>query len=166
MLAEGTFVLGRSSKCHFVVKHDVISRRHAEITVTKDHVDVVDLGSRNGTFIGKDRVSQGAIVIGQRVRFGTISFLLAAAKTESSEVDSEVETAPGSELPAALGLELSKAQCRVLNLLMQGLPEKKIAAQLHLSSTTIHNHTQAIYRAFKVHSRAELLVCILGTKNA
>lgn len=164
MLSEGTYVLGRSSKCNFVVKHDVISRRHAEITVTKTGVTVLDLGSRNGIFIGKDRVLSGPVLIGQQVSFGNVSFVLTLAKPEPTDSDSnsEIETARCSDAPVVLAKDLSKAQRRVLNLLMQGLAEKKIAAQLHLSSTTIHNHVQAIYRAFKVHSRAELLVSLLG----
>ena len=40
---------------------------------------------------------------------------------------------------------------------MAGFAEKAVAAQLGLSRHTVHNHVRAIYRAYGVRSRAELL---------
>ena len=40
----------------------------------------------------------------------------------------------------------------------QGLLEKQVARELGISRHTVHNHIRVIYRAFGVHSRAELLV--------
>jgi hypothetical protein len=47
----GVFVVGRSSGCDLVVRHVSVSRKHAEIQVLGDNVTIVDLESRNGTFI-------------------------------------------------------------------------------------------------------------------
>jgi DNA-binding NarL/FixJ family response regulator len=44
-----------------------------------------------------------------------------------------------------------------------GLSYKQIAARLGLSEGTIRTHTEKIYRAFGVHSRAELTVELQGT---
>lgn len=54
-------------------------------------------------------------------------------------------------------LDLSRAKRRVLACLLQGDGEKQIAARLRLSTYTIDEYTQAIYRHFGVRSRAELL---------
>src|SRR5947209_374501 len=79
-LAKGTFILGRSSKCDLVVKDDTVSRHHAEISVTKTTLGVLDLGSRNGTFIDSDRVQTAALRMGHQVRFGGVAFLLSLAE--------------------------------------------------------------------------------------
>ena len=59
---------------------------------------------------------------------------------------------------------LSVAQLRVYRLLVDGLSEKRIASRLQISPCTVHNHIGAIYLAFGVHSRAELLVRALSGK--
>ena len=167
-MATGTFILGRSSKCDLVVKDDTVSRRHAEITVTQNAFDVRDLESRNGIFIDNDRVLTGSIRIGQQVKFGSVAFLLTLAEEGHDEPNSDVETASCS-MPSAndmAAIYMSKAQRRVLVLLLQGRAEKQVAAQLKISPTTVHNHIQAIYRAFEVHSRPELLARFLMKNNA
>jgi DNA-binding CsgD family transcriptional regulator len=52
---------------------------------------------------------------------------------------------------------LSAARRRVYDLLLTRMPEKSIARQLGLSPRTVHHHVTAIFLAFGVHSRAELL---------
>jgi DNA-binding CsgD family transcriptional regulator len=166
-LTLGKLVLGRSSKCDLVVKHETISRRHAEIIVTRQGTTVRDLGSRNGVFIDSKRVLTGTLQLGQHVTFGNVGFVTTSAETGLFESDSEIETVgcDKPELPLATQADLSRAKRRVLDLLLQGLSEKQIAARLHLSSTTIHNHIQAIYRVFKVHTRSELLVRLLAKND-
>jgi DNA-binding CsgD family transcriptional regulator len=46
---------------------------------------------------------------------------------------------------------------QVLSLLAAGASEKETAAALGLSTHTVHDYAKALYRLFKVHSRAELL---------
>lgn len=52
---------------------------------------------------------------------------------------------------------LSPRQREVFDLLMLGLDEKTIAARLYRTRSTINGHVAAIYQAFGVESRAELL---------
>src|SRR4051794_26651419 len=96
--AVGTFTLGRSSKCDFVVLDDTISRRHANIIVSKTSVNVCDLDSRNGIFIDSDRVKKGTLKKGQRIRFGSVAFVTMLAAT-IDEPDSAKETATCSLQP-------------------------------------------------------------------
>ena len=153
-LETGVYILGRSSKCDLVLRNDTVSRRHAEITVRGTTLIVRDLGSSNGTFIEGRRVVEGSIRLRQLVRFGGVSFLLVAlAETDEKPVETDSEESP-EEFARA---RLSKAQRRVFVMLLKGLSERQIAAQLKLSPTTVHNHTQAIYRVFNVHSRSKLL---------
>jgi DNA-binding CsgD family transcriptional regulator len=57
--------------------------------------------------------------------------------------------------------ELTAAERRVLEKLLEGKSEKEIAAALHLSAHTVHHHVQAIHRYFNVHSGRELLARLL-----
>jgi DNA-binding CsgD family transcriptional regulator len=46
---------------------------------------------------------------------------------------------------------------QVLTLLCAGASEKEVAATLQISPSTVHDYAKALHRAFRVHSRAELL---------
>jgi DNA-binding CsgD family transcriptional regulator len=164
-LTSGVFVLGRSTKSDLVVKDPTVSRQHATIVVSKDTVNIRDMASRNGCFINDRRVAQGDVSGKDRIRFGDVPFLLAAWATENAASESETQTA-GKPRPVSapyFGAEakLSEAQNRVFALALEGLSEKQIACRLHSSQRTIHNHIQAIYRVFNVHSRSELLAAII-----
>lgn len=159
ILREGTFILGRSTTCDLVVRHDTVSRRHAEICVARNVISMLDLNSMNGTFVDRDRVRTGAVRVGQLARFGNVAFLLTVVAATREEANSEASTASGAPSSAreTAVATLSKAQRRVFVLLLGGLAEKQVAGKLHISQPTVHNHIQAIYRAFDVHSRPELL---------
>lgn len=57
-LAEGPNVLGRVREANVWLGHDSVSRAHARVTVDGDRARIVDLGSRNGTLVGDDRVKE------------------------------------------------------------------------------------------------------------
>lgn len=162
-LAAGKFSFGRSTKCDLVVNDKSISRRHAEIAVVDSEVTVVDLGSRNGTYLDDAPIVRSHVLDGQRLRFGSITFRLRKRKQDTDDPNSEEDTEYcGVAEPAASQVgsaaELSQAEQKVLALLYKALSEKQIAAKLGTSRHTVHNQVKAIYRALKVHSRAEMLV--------
>jgi len=51
--------------------------------------------------------------------------------------------------------ELSEREREVLELLSQGLPDKQIAAELHISSRTVRFHLEHVYAKLHVRSRIE-----------
>ena len=72
-LADGENVVGRSPDVAVFLDLPSISRQHAVIRVTTTHAEVEDLGSKNGTFISDDRVSQPCRLRDRdTLRFGTI----------------------------------------------------------------------------------------------
>lgn len=167
---DRAYVLGRSTKCDFVVNHPTVSRRHVQISLVDSSVLVRDLCSCNGTFIDQERIEQGTLTMGQNLRLGSVSFTLATASPTEKLLDSDLETAKstGNEEKAVLSTgtdfsarRLSPAQLRVFRLLLDGLMEKTIAKRLSLSPNTVHNHIRAIYTAFGVHSRSQLLAAEL-----
>jgi DNA-binding CsgD family transcriptional regulator len=161
-LREGTYILGRSSDCDFVIADITVSRRHAKITVANGSVAICDLRSRNGTYVDEERVRESCLIQPlQQLRLGNVVFsLTAAAPGEPDASDLATEKCADSNAQT-LALKLSPAQNRVLNQLLQGSTDKEIARSLSISRNTVHCHVQAILQAFAVHSRAELLACFV-----
>jgi DNA-binding CsgD family transcriptional regulator len=165
-VASGVFVVGRSSGCDLVVRHSSVSRRHAEIQVLGDNVTVVDLESRNGTYVDGERIESCELVVGQKVTFGGVPFVLMSDDSADEFADSKVETADHGKqerpaIPQSVVERLSEAQNRVLAHLVDGLSEKDTARALSISPHTVHNHVRDIYNVLGVHTRAELLLMLL-----
>jgi serine phosphatase RsbU (regulator of sigma subunit) len=57
-LVRDVTVLGRELGCHVVLSHKGVSRRHAQLVRGEDGISVEDLGSRNGTFVNDQPVTQ------------------------------------------------------------------------------------------------------------
>jgi DNA-binding CsgD family transcriptional regulator len=55
---------------------------------------------------------------------------------------------------------LTPAQRRVFELICEGLPDKQIAHELHISPETVKNHAARVRLAFGVHSRAALIAAM------
>jgi DNA-binding CsgD family transcriptional regulator len=169
--AVGALTVGRSKRCDLVVAHPSVSRHHAELSVRGEFVRVTDLGSTNGTFVDEERVANVAdVLLGRHIRFGSVEFVSASREKDIREL-APVQEADNTPLlgrtqtakPTTDGL--SDAQRRVFDFLVDGLSEKRIAARLGISQCTVHNHISAIYRAFEVHSRSELLVRVLSRRE-
>lgn len=80
-LREGDNVVGREAEADVWLDAAAVSRRHARIVVDGVDVRLEDLGSKNGTTIGSERVvGQIALRDGDRIAFGG----LAAVYRESS----------------------------------------------------------------------------------
>jgi PAS domain S-box-containing protein len=62
--------------------------------------------------------------------------------------------------------KLTPRQQQVLESLLTGRSKKEIAFALHISPHTVHNHVKAVYQAFGVSSRGELLARCLGAVAA
>ena len=69
---SGELTLGRSSYASIVINNPLASREHAIIRPVAGGLEVVDLDSKNGTFVNGDRL-QGSrpVVPGDRIKIGT-----------------------------------------------------------------------------------------------
>src|SRR5512144_852846 len=63
-------VVGRSAEAHVQITDPWISSMHAMFERRGSEVWVVDLDSRNGTFVGEERITEGRVADGSVVRFG------------------------------------------------------------------------------------------------
>jgi adenylate cyclase len=76
-LPEGRrLVVGRGVTSDIAIYDPTISRRHAELTVGSDGVQVKDLGSSNGTCINGTRVTSGRLELDDSITFGKVIFRL------------------------------------------------------------------------------------------
>jgi hypothetical protein len=56
VLSEGVTVIGRAASCQIVLDDALVSRRHAQLSVTAKEVHVEDLGSSNGVTVNGERI--------------------------------------------------------------------------------------------------------------
>lgn len=70
VLPDVPTVVGRSPESHLQISDPWISGMHAMFDRRADGVWVVDLDSRNGTFLGEERVTESPVTDGAVVRFG------------------------------------------------------------------------------------------------
>jgi len=73
-LSESTFV-GRDKTLKIFLDDNSVSRKHAEISLTKNGWQVCDLGSTNGTFINGKKISKKSflLLLNDTVQFGEIA---------------------------------------------------------------------------------------------
>jgi diguanylate cyclase (GGDEF)-like protein len=76
-LAQGELLVGRAPECGIALLDSEVSRQHAQITVHEGRVQVVDLGSTNGTRVNGEAV-QGPVDLqaGDRIALGGQVFKL------------------------------------------------------------------------------------------
>ena len=68
---SGEIVIGRSSELDMVLVEDMVSRRHAKITVTSGQIFLQDLGSTNGSFVNGEKIKRAKLDEGDRILIGT-----------------------------------------------------------------------------------------------
>jgi diguanylate cyclase (GGDEF)-like protein len=68
-------VVGRSDECDIRIPDESVSRRHCAFTLLANGLEVEDLESRNGTFVGEKRVERRVLAAEEIVRLGGTSVL-------------------------------------------------------------------------------------------
>jgi hypothetical protein len=70
-LGQATILIGRAPECTLVLEDDYSSNRHARFVLNQGVWMIEDLGSTNGTFLGRSRVETPTVVEpGVPVRIG------------------------------------------------------------------------------------------------
>ena len=93
-LDEGEHVLGRDPNVEIYLDAPGVSRRHALITIAAGRATIEDLGSKNGTFVGDQRVDGSrSIGDGDVITVGSVKLTVRALQMPSS-----TETEPDGRL--------------------------------------------------------------------
>jgi DNA-binding winged helix-turn-helix (wHTH) protein len=69
-LPAGRSLIGRENDCAIVVDSPAVSRYHAAIDVGPTSIDLHDLGSKNGTFLGRRRIASSPLADGDVIEIG------------------------------------------------------------------------------------------------
>jgi DNA-binding NtrC family response regulator len=107
--------VGADAGCDLVLSDPTVSRRHAEIRVTTDGVEVRDLGSTNGTFYRSSRISEVVLRAEGTIRIGKTKLHLSAT--------------PRPTVPPS-------SRRRFGGLVGESLPMREVFAVLELASPT------------------------------
>jgi DNA-binding winged helix-turn-helix (wHTH) protein len=75
MLLEGASVIGRAPEATIQCDVAGVSRHHARIVVSKDGVTLEDLGSKNGTYLQRTRITSARLSDGDEIRIGKASLI-------------------------------------------------------------------------------------------
>src|SRR3954470_20347342 len=87
-------IVGRSSDLDMVLVEDMVSRKHARITMQQDQIWIEDLGSTNGTFVNGEKIKRARLKEGDRVLIGTSILKVIAgegARADSTDAKRDLE---------------------------------------------------------------------------
>ncbi|HEY8947043.1 MAG TPA: DUF4388 domain-containing protein [Polyangiaceae bacterium] len=98
-LSEGQeIIIGRSSELDMVLVEEMVSRRHARITLQDGVISIEDLGSTNGTFVNGEKIQKGTLREGDRILIGTsILKVVTTADTSTRRESLEAQAARASQ---------------------------------------------------------------------
>jgi hypothetical protein len=83
-LVRDTYTLGRHRNNDIVINDPKVSSFHARIDRSPDGFVLVDLKSRNGSFVNGKRIARGVLATGDEVRLGTARLLYKVDYTSSA----------------------------------------------------------------------------------
>ncbi len=70
LVFEDNFIIGREDDCDVILKHDMVSRKHAEVVLQDGEWWLRDLNSTNGTIMHRHRIGSARLEGSQRVTVG------------------------------------------------------------------------------------------------
>lgn len=107
-LKKSRLVVGRQEGSNIRLRSASVSRQHCEFIVDDAGVSVKDLGSSNGTFVNKRRVTQTALAAGDLVCVGHHIFVLKVdgqpAEVSAADAVKRGMVAPAAAAPSSMGV--------------------------------------------------------------
>ena len=94
--SSGELILGRAPDCQVVLKDFGISRQHAKLVADPGGVRIVDLGSKNGTKINGNLVTQAPLREGDKFSLGSLEILFGKTAEAKVAFDDEPIEASGT----------------------------------------------------------------------
>ncbi len=86
VLVPGEYDIGRDPDCGLCVQADLVSRRHARLTINFDHALIEDLGSDSGTFVNGQPVTEATrLWPGQKIQLGPATVTLRRQKATADD---------------------------------------------------------------------------------
>lgn len=145
------YVLGRGSEATLRIVDSGVSRVHAKLVrLPEGIVNLIDLGSHNGTAVNGVRVDVAILRSGDRISLGP--------RVELRFGPRAPVTAPSRPACSAAWLRdnLTARQLQIARLVAAGQGNREIAAQLGLRVRSVESHLDRIYARLEIRSRAWL----------
>ncbi|KPK53932.1 MAG: hypothetical protein AMJ63_04735 [Myxococcales bacterium SG8_38_1] len=136
---SGEVVIGRSSELDMVLVEDMVSRRHAKISVEGGDIFLEDLGSTNGSFVNGEKITRTKLAEGDRILIGTSIIKVVTSDGSASVVDAQAQmnAAASSARPAAAGSTMTGSIAEVaLPDLLQLFSASKKTGVLQITTAT------------------------------
>jgi serine/threonine-protein kinase len=115
-------IVGRSPRARLRCEHQSVSRFHFLLEINPPHCRVVDLRSRNGTYINRERVSSADLKHGDNISAGATKFRVEIVEAPDAE-EPEAPEPPVPEPPASVAPE-GPALATAAQLLEQPTPPR------------------------------------------
>ncbi len=103
--SDKEIIIGRSSGLDMVLVEEMVSRRHAKITVKDENLGIEDMGSTNGTFVNGEKVKKASLREGDRVLIGTsiLKVVSTANITTQSQAQQSLESLAAKQATVTKG---------------------------------------------------------------
>src|SRR5207253_8994211 len=146
-------VIGRSSDLDMVLIEDMVSRKHARISLQDGAITIADLGSTNGTFVNGEKVKKAELKEGDRVLIGTSILKLVTVQRGAQPLDAR---AAQQQLERTAAAQERRGRSAVPG----RLEEVPLVDLLQLLSTSKKTGAIVIqgYRSGRVHLRSGKVV--------
>jgi adenylate cyclase len=158
--------IGRSKRCHVVIPDSWISSKHCQIEQREGEWWIVDLGSRNGTYLDGRQIREAALGEGSRLSFGKTDAVFRLAVPDRGALDvrrsatairyladaaTEIAARPGPSTTA----EAARRQLAVLHAIGRALVE----------TPSLEDSLSSLLRAVALEVRAERSALLLMDEN-
>jgi DNA-binding NtrC family response regulator len=138
LLSAEELVVGSSRAADIVIHDRAVSARHCAVRALGSGVAIVDLGSRNGTFVGTARVKEACGGPGTTITIGQTTLVCSSVGDDAAEEDSGAEpllrlagASPAMRRVAAQIRRLARHSAPVLVAGESGTGKELVARALH-----------------------------------
>lgn len=151
LLRDAETTLGRGQDTSVVLEARGVSREHAKIVMRDGQTaTLVDLESRNGTFVNGDRIDLVVLAEGDEIHLGPIASFQFVRRIED-ELERASRRVARTRLDA-----LTPREAQVAREVARGGSNKDVAERLGIKPRTVAAHLEHTFAKLDIGSRAEL----------
>lgn len=151
-LCQGScWLIGRAVHNTITINDVYMSRHHASLQLVGGELLVIDLNSRNGTFLNGRRIIAPTVIRnGNHLRLGN---------TEMEAIVPHVRRAPTREEPTIPIPHpvLTPSEEKVFWQVVQGYTNKEIGRRLQISPRTVQTHLSSIMTKLTLENRSQIV---------
>lgn len=112
--ANNSVIFGRSSRATFKITDEMMSATHCQIMLNPPRLEIIDLGSKNGTYLNGIRIEQAEVFLGDEIKIGGTKLTIMQDKMDPKTISAL--TFPGRAVDRnAHNLQLDFTGARTIN---------------------------------------------------